>query len=113
MNPEENKVTEIAPTPAHRMVFGILSYLGILVIISYIFGKNDSFVKFHIKQGLLVLCINVIVWVVGMISWHLWPILNLINLVAFIFSIIGIVNVVQKKEKELPIIGQFSKYFTF
>jgi len=95
------------------MVFGILSYLGILVIVSFIFSKNDSFVKFHIKQGLVIFCIDLVVWIIGLVAWQLWPILNVINLVTFIFAVIGIVNVVQKKEKELPWIGQFSKYFTF
>ena len=112
MNPEENKASQSNPAD-NSVLFGILSYLGILVIISFIFARNNPTVKFHIKQGLTILCLEIIVWILGSISWQLWAILNIVNLAALIFSIIGIVNVVQKKEKQLPLIGQFAKYFTF
>ena len=32
----------------------VLSYIGPLVIVSYIVANNDPFVKFHIKQGLVL-----------------------------------------------------------
>lgn len=94
-----------------NMLMGILAYLGPLVIVSYITAKDKPFVKFHIKQGLVLLVIEVAVWIVGMMMWQLWMILNLINVAALVFTVLGIVNVVQGKEKELPLIGGFSKYF--
>jgi len=34
-----------------NVLMGILSYLGPLVIISYLTSKDNPFVKFHIKQA--------------------------------------------------------------
>lgn len=94
---------------------GILAYLGVLVIIPFLMAKDDPFVKFHIKQGLILAITEIAVWVLGMsmMFWNLWPILSLVNLATLVLSIVGIVNVVQGQEKELPLIGSFSKNFTF
>ena len=100
--------------PAQKnMVMGILAYLGILVIVPFIVSKDDPFVKFHVKQGFVLLSIEVIVWILGSVVWGLWMLLSLVNLAVVILSIVGIVNVVQGQEKKLPIVGDFSRYFTF
>jgi len=97
-----------------NVLMGILSYLGPLVIISYLTSKNNSFVKFHIKQGLVLLCLEIVLWVLSsMFFWQLWALAQLINLAILVLAIIGIVNVVQKKEKMLPIVGGLSSYFKF
>jgi len=94
-------------------LMGILSYIGPLVIVSYLSAKDDPFVKFHIKQGLVLLVIEVAAWVIGMMVWPLMLLLNLVNIAAFVLSIVGIINVVKGLEKELPLVGKYSKYATF
>lgn len=96
-------------THGNKTLFGILSYLGPLVIVSFLVSKHDSFVKFHIKQGFVLLAIEVIAWVLGMWMWQLWMIVNILNLGTLILSIVGIVNVIQNKEKELPLVGSLAK----
>ena len=108
---EENNQTQ--NKDSNKTLMGALAYLGPLVIIPYLSAKDDPFVKFHIKQGLVLLVIEAIIWVLGMWVWMLWPILQLVNLATIIFSILGIVNVVNKKQQELPLIGKYSIYFTF
>jgi len=105
-----------APTPApagpaKNTAMGILAYIGPLVIVSYLAAKDDAFVKFHVKQGLLLFIAEVAVWFISSPLWRLGLLWNIINLVILVFAIIGIINVVQGKEKELPGIGQFSKHF--
>lgn len=95
----------------NNVIMGVLAYLGPLVAVSYFIAKDNPFVKFHIKQGLVLFVIEVAVWFVGMMLWQLWMLLNLINLAVLILAIIGIVNVTQGKEKELPVIGGYSRYF--
>ncbi len=80
----------------------VLSYLGILVLVPLLTdAKNDPFVKFHIKQGLALLIVDIIasfiVWV-PFVGWILW-------LGIVVLFIIGIVNAASGKEKELPLIG--------
>lgn len=93
----------------------ILSYIGPLVIVSYVIGKDDSFAKFHIRQGLVLLVLWVGVWIIGSAFWGfgLWMLWGLVRFAILVFSIIGIVNAANGKEKELPWIGQYGKYFKF
>lgn len=96
-----------------NVLMAILAYIGPLVIVSYVAAKEDPFVKFHIKQGLVLLVIEAAVWVLGMMMWRVWPILSIINFATFVLSIVGIVNAMRGKEEDLPIVGKFSKHFLF
>jgi len=93
----------------NNMVMGVLAYLGVLVIIPYLINKDSSFVKFHVKQGLVLFGIEVIVWVLGYMVAPFWILLRIVNLGVLVLSIIGIVNVVQGKEKVLPLVGKFAQ----
>ncbi len=104
--------TPVQPEAGSETVMGILAYIGILVIIPLIASK-DPFVKFHAKQGLVLFIIEIIISALGFSFYAFWGLINLLNLIVLILAIIGIVNVVQHKEKELPGVGQFAKYFTF
>ncbi len=103
-----------APKVETNVLMGVLAYLGPLVIISYLVSKDDPFVKFHIKQGLVLVVIQLILWVLmSMMMWGLWPLFMLIRLGILVLAIIGIVNVIQKQEKALPLVGSFASYFKF
>jgi uncharacterized membrane protein len=97
-------------TKQNNTVMAILSYIGPLVIVSYIVAKAEPFVKFHIKQGSILFAIEVVVWILGSMWWPLWPLWNLVNLTTFILSIIGIVHAAKGEEKALPLIGHWSKH---
>lgn len=89
----------------------VLSYIGILFLIPLLTNKDDEFVQFHAKQGLVLFIAEVatafiawipmIGWIIGLVAWLLWLVL----------SIMGIVNVLGGKKVELPVIGQFAKKF--
>ncbi len=92
-------------------VFGVLSYLGPLVIISLAVGKTP-FVKHHANQGLVLFILEVIFSVVLAIAGLIpvvrvlfWIIGGLVDLVCFIMAIMGIVGVVNGEMNELPVIG--------
>ena len=89
--------------------------MGPLVIIPFIVAKDDSFVKFHIKQGLVLFVIEVALWLLSsfffVMFYQFWMLYQLVNLALFVLAVIGIVNVVQGKEKELPLVGPFAKHF--
>jgi uncharacterized membrane protein len=110
-------------------VCSILAYL--LVGIIWYFADDDmkknKFVKYHVKQGLVLL----IAWLAYSIAlgvvfaviftpiffmgggFGLLAILRLLYYVPFIFLIIGIINALNGKEKELPIIGKYGRKFKF
>ncbi len=106
--PQQNNIPQ---TLHNNTVMAVLSYIGPLVIVSYLTSKNDPFVKFHIKQGLVVFGIEVLMWVFGSMLYSLATILSIIHLATVILSIIGIINAVGGKEKELPVVGGLAKNF--
>ncbi len=118
MNPDEvnqnvPSTPVVEPSVDNHTLLGILSYIGPLVIVSFMMGKEIPFVKFHVKQGAVLFAIEVVLWLIGSFLWQFWMLMNILNLAVIILAIIGIVNVVQRQEKPLPIIGHLSKYFKF
>lgn len=76
-------------------------------------SKNDPFVKFHIKQGLILFIFWVASCIIGeipVIGWTLFPFLSIIGLILFIF---GIINALNSEKKELPVIGKYARHFNF
>ena len=102
------------PKPEQKKVMGVLAYLGVLIVIPLLMAKDDPFVKFHIRQGLVLVIIEFALWALGMtmLGWQAMPLLQLVNLGVLILAIIGIINVIQGNQKELPLVGSFSSYFT-
>lgn len=111
----EPQATPVAAPVAqeHNTLMGVLAYIGPLVIVSYLAAKDDAFVKFHIKQGLILFIATVALQIVRSYLWILYDIISIAYLAVGVLSIIGIINVIQKKEKELPLVGHLSKHFTF
>ncbi|MFA6520645.1 MAG: DUF4870 domain-containing protein [Candidatus Paceibacterota bacterium] len=96
----------------------IVAYLWILVIVPLVANKdNDPFVKFHAKQGLILLIAWVIVSVFNSMLWRMtfssFGIGSLLNLGCFILMIFGIINASSRQMKELPLIGHLASKFTF
>ena len=102
-----------APTASNQKVMAILAYIGPLVIISYLVAKDDPFVKFHIKQGLILLTIDVVLWVFGTFFWSLWMLWKFVDLALLVLAVIGMVNAANHREKELPLVGSFAHNFRF
>lgn len=75
-------------------------------------AKNDPFVKYHVKQGLL-LCIGwVIVGVINSIlPWQFGIISQLLNIFLFVLMILGIMNAAKGEQKPLPLVGKFGEKF--
>lgn len=101
---EESKKEKVNP-------IAILSYLGVLVLVPLLVEKQDEFVKFHARQGLVLFIAEIVTmvigwfpiigWIFGFFLWILWAAL----------SVIGIINVLSGKKTSLPLIGQFADRF--
>ncbi len=90
----------------------VLCYLGILIVVPLLTdAKNDAFVKFHIKQGLVLIIASIAVSIINVIP-VIGQIISIVGgLVVFILWIMGIINAVGGQEKPLPIIGQYADKF--
>ena len=110
----EPSSTPPGQTPSDNKVMAILAYLGILLVIPFLTGSHkDPFVKFHLKQGLVLLIAEVIASAIAGMAVLGWTLSPLIWLGSVILSILGIINVVNHQMKELPLIGSLAKKFNF
>ena len=75
-------------------------------------AKDDPFVKFHVKQGLVLLVAELIAMAVSRIPVLGW-FSGLLGLGVFFLLIIGILNALKGQEKPLPVIGQFAERLNF
>jgi len=103
---------EIPQTPAKqgdKNLIAIFSYLGILFLIPLLVSKDNPFVKYHVRQGVVLfitgLIASLVIWI-PLIGWA-------IGIALFVLMIIGIINVVKGRQTPLPIIGKFASKLKF
>ncbi|MGE4352932.1 MAG: hypothetical protein AB7D36_02460 [Oscillospiraceae bacterium] len=89
---------------AGRRMLAVCAYLEALILIPLFVDRDNSFVRFHINQGIALVILSVIRWVlVG--TFILGIFAPLLSLVIGVLALMGIVNALQGKQKELPLIG--------
>lgn len=98
---------------SRNKLMGVLSYLGILVLIPIIAGdKSSAYLKQHMNQGLVLFVIEAvfdviekivddIIYVGGILSWAI----DIADFAFLILAVMGIVSAVKGTRKLLPTIG--------
>lgn len=94
-----------APTGSDSNLMAALSYVWIISIIMMIIKKDDQFVVFHAKQG-LVLFIASFIGVIPVIGWFIW-------IVVVIFEIIGFIKALSGERYKIPVIGDIAEKIKF
>lgn len=105
---EAEQVSESSKKEEDNKLMGILSYIGVLCLIPLLTKKDDEFVFFHAKQGVVLFIAEVITAFVAAIPLLGWIIAPIASLVWIVLSIIGIINVLGEKREELPILGKYA-----
>lgn len=71
-------------------------------------ARHDPFVKYHVKQGLLLfiawIVVSVLTPVLFMITWLLY-------IALLVFMILGIMNALNGKQEPLPLVGKYAEKF--
>ncbi len=111
---EEPKIDLTMPNGVYftnSTILAALSYIGPLIIIPFLVGKDDPFVNFHLRQGTVVFGITLILWVIFnfFLLYWLHRLIEILEFGVLILIIIGIINSLQKKEKVLPLVGKIGQ----
>ncbi|MHB1163111.1 MAG: DUF4870 domain-containing protein [Minisyncoccota bacterium] len=85
-----------------------ISYIGPLIIVSYLLAKEDSFVMFHVRQAAVLFGIEIALWLLTSLFWPLWLLWQIVNLGVTILALVGIVYAIQGKETALPLVGHLA-----
>ncbi|HSX25063.1 MAG TPA: hypothetical protein VLG69_03805 [Candidatus Andersenbacteria bacterium] len=76
-------------------VMAALSYIWILSIIFLLVKKDNKFIQFHAKQGVVIFAGSFIFGFIPIIGW-------LLNIVLLVLAIMGIIGAWQGKWTKLP-----------
>ncbi len=86
-------------------IYAVLAYLGILCIIPLVLKKDNEFVLFHSKQGLVIFIAEVAVFILGIVfDWVYRPAMFVLGVISFY----GIVQALQGQYVKLPIISDIA-----
>ena len=105
----EKKKVDTSTSDSENMLYAILAYLWILCLVPILLKKEDEFVKFHTRQGLMLFIVEVAFGIIAII-----PILGIITymlgiLICGLLSLIGIVQVLMGNKWKIPVIGDWAE----
>ena len=103
-------------------IFAALSYFSILFVVPLITKKEDSFVKFHIRQGFTLFLAEIILWfilylieslLVTLFSYSAFSFISFLHKIVWIFfvavSLVGIYSAVRGLKIKIPVLWMLSK----
>jgi len=93
--------------------YAILSYLWILCLVPLLMKKDNKFVLFHAKQGLVLFMGELVVSIVGVIPVIGWTIMFFGTLLFGILSLSGIVQVLLGNYWKMPVVGETAEKIKF
>ena len=77
-------------------LYGALCYFWILALVFLFLKKDDSFVRFHAKQGVVLFVASLLTWI-PMIGWVL-------GFAIFLAAVAGFIKALQGEKYRLPLI---------
>jgi len=100
------------------VIFLVLAYLGILALIPFFVAKDNEYVRWHSKQGLVLVAFEIALWIVLMIFGFI-PILNIIFAFLGLFIWLGIlilhifciIKALKGEKWYVPVIGKYADKF--
>jgi uncharacterized membrane protein len=95
----------IVITVDENRLLAAISYLNVLFLIPLLMGRREAYVRFHLKQGIVLFAVDVIagaiVWV-PLVGW-------LIGLFLVCVSIYGFLQALAGKKWTLPYVGKYAE----
>ena len=86
-------------------VLALMSYLGVLVFVPLVTNRDDEYVHFHARQGLVIWAFGVLAIFMLYVPGLGKLVFSFLAMVVLIYSAIGIVSVLLHKAWKLPIVG--------
>lgn len=78
-----------------------LSYIWVLSLVMLFVKKDDEFVKFHAKQGLILFLISFIWWF-PFFGW-------IIGLLVAVLDIVGFIKALSGEKYKMPVVGDIAE----
>lgn len=86
-------------------IFAALSYLWVLSIVFYVLKKDDAYVQFHARQGMVLFLLS-LCWIVPIIGW-------IVSFVAFIGIVVGAIKAYSGEKYRIPMVADLAEKINF
>lgn len=109
---EEKKVpftgtgTELS---TEEKVYSVFAYFGVLCLVSLLLKRDNSYIMFHVRQGIVLFIIEVIANVFSVIPFLGFISFILVMIVCGLLSVIGIIEAVRGNKWEMPFVSEWAK----
>jgi uncharacterized membrane protein len=109
-------MSNITPTPSSTKNTTMAAIAYVLFFVPLLTdSKDDPFVKFHVKQSILLVILSIIVSIfnsiIGRIPFIGWLIGLILGLGVFALWVIGIMNALNGKMTPVPVVGQYAEEY--
>jgi uncharacterized membrane protein len=74
-------------------------------------AKKDPFVKYHVKQGLVLFLAGLVSRVITYIPFIGWTLVGPYSIFLLVLFAVGVMNALGGKQAPLPLIGKFAEKF--
>jgi uncharacterized membrane protein len=91
-----------------KNIFAALCYVGVLILVPWLVRKEDPFVNWHIRQGLLVLAVLILSLIAS--AW-IAVVGNLVFLLVMLVDVIALVQALMGKSWKIPLLGNLASRF--
>ncbi len=89
----------------HNRLMAALGYVGFLCFVPLLFKKDSNFVQWHAKQGLALLIMEILAFILPLLLWPLF-------LLGVLFSLQGISQALHGKHWRLPLVSKLIEKFS-
>lgn len=82
-------------------LLGALSYVSFVSVIMFLLKKENPFIAFHSKQG-MVLFVASLVWFIPLLGW-------IIACLAYVLMVVGFIKAYSGERFRIPIVGDIAE----
>lgn len=104
--PEPEQPKPVVPAASDKNMFAAFSYVWIISLVILLMKRQDEYIAFHAKQGLVLTIISILTWWIPVLGW-------LISLLTFVGMVVGFLMAWQGKRFQIPLVYQLSLLLKF
>ncbi len=105
--PEEKKASE--EDLSENVVFAILSYIPVLCIVPLLTQREDDFVMFHARQGLVLFLALVAISFFRVLPYFGRAVWNLSLIIYGLTAVYAVAQILMDKKWEIPLISDWAE----
>lgn len=87
---------------SEERLMAALSYLWLLSVVILILKKDNPFITFHAKQGLVLFIASIILWLIPLFGW-------LLEILVIFGILVGLLKALAGEEYRLPLVADLAE----